>query len=161
MIPLMVNKEVNTIAKATIPVCVAEGVDDAIDNHIPPQVDSLLRDYMTINILHVHPIQTEKANAQDLQHQRYLMMRDDEQLRNVDLAIWLSPKIKFEKITTATACRPFAIRPRDHDDYQDDDAHLEGENSAKRQKTSEHRTYSLGESLSGQAMKQDPNPSCS
>ncbi|GKE57940.1 hypothetical protein Tco_1497125, partial [Tanacetum coccineum] len=100
-----------------------------------------------------------KVNAQDLQYQLYLMMRDDEQLRNADLAIWLSLKIKFEKITTATACRPSAIRPRDHDDYQDDDARPEGENSVKRQKTSEHGTYSLGEMSYGQAMEQEPNSS--
>ncbi|GKG08942.1 hypothetical protein Tco_0334774, partial [Tanacetum coccineum] len=31
-----------------------------------------------------------------------------------------------------------------------DDAHLEGENSAKRQKTSEHGTFVCGESSSGQ-----------
>ncbi|GJS67474.1 hypothetical protein Tco_0682038 [Tanacetum coccineum] len=183
----MVNKEINKIAKMTIPVYVAEGkrlerqktqanvttmiaeaiqkehdnlraevilqVNDAIANYIPSQVDSFLRDYMSNNILHVHPTQTTKVNAQDLQYQLYLMMRDDEQLRNADLAIWLSLKIKFEKITTATACRPSAIRPRDHDDYQDDDARPEGENSAKRQKTSEDGTYSLGEMSSGQAME--------
>ncbi|GKF72686.1 hypothetical protein Tco_0208800, partial [Tanacetum coccineum] len=33
-----------------------------------------------------------------------------------------------------TTCRTSAIRPRDHDDPHDD-AHLEGENSAKQQKT--------------------------
>nr|GEZ27979.1 hypothetical protein [Tanacetum cinerariifolium] len=37
--------------------------------------------------------------------------------------------IKFKKITTAIAYRPFAIRLRDHDDYQDNDAHLEGKNN--------------------------------
>nr|GFC97317.1 hypothetical protein [Tanacetum cinerariifolium] len=67
-------------------------------------------------------------------------------------------EIKFKKITTTTACRTSAIRPRDHDDYQDDDAHHEGENSTKRHKVSEHETYSLGESSSGQAMEQEPNP---
>ncbi|GJT25012.1 hypothetical protein Tco_0894949 [Tanacetum coccineum] len=58
----MVNKEVNKIAKTTVP-C------------------SFLQDYMSNNILHVHPTQNAKANPQDL---------------------------------------------RDHDDYQDDDAHPEG-----------------------------------
>ncbi|GKB36611.1 hypothetical protein Tco_0881553 [Tanacetum coccineum] len=52
------------------------------------------------------------------------MMRVDEQLRDADLAIWLSLKI-----------------------------------NAKRQKTSKHGTYSLGESSSGQAMEQEPNSS--
>nr|GEZ53397.1 hypothetical protein [Tanacetum cinerariifolium] len=40
-----------------------------------------------------------------------------------------------------------AIRPRDQDDHHDD-AYLEGENSAKRQKTFEHETYVMGESSS-------------
>ncbi|GJR61109.1 hypothetical protein Tco_1503271 [Tanacetum coccineum] len=62
-------------------------------------------------------IQNERDNLRAKmisQLQLYLMMRDDEQLRNADLAIWLSLKIKFEKITTATACRPSAIRLRDY-----------------------------------------------
>ncbi|GKA86995.1 hypothetical protein Tco_0808706 [Tanacetum coccineum] len=105
-------------------------VNDVIANHIPPHVYSFLRYYMSKKHLHVIqnlPKPTYVLTAQDLQHQLYLMMRDDEQLY--------------------------------HDDYQDDDAHPEGESSVKRQKTSKHGTYSLGESSSGQAMEQDPNPS--
>ncbi|GKA51106.1 hypothetical protein Tco_0744302 [Tanacetum coccineum] len=101
-------------------------VNDSIANYIPPQVDSFLRDYMSNNILHVHPTQPSCLSAQDLQHQLYLMMKDDEQLCNADLPIWLSLKIKFEKITTTTSCQTYAIRPRDHDDNQDDDAPPEG-----------------------------------
>nr|GEY44617.1 hypothetical protein [Tanacetum cinerariifolium] len=47
---------------------------------------------------------------------------------------------------------------------QDDpynDAHPEGENSAKRQKTSKHGTYMFGESSSGQVNKSKPGPSTS
>ncbi|GJW41214.1 hypothetical protein Tco_0067059 [Tanacetum coccineum] len=44
----------------------------------------------------------------------------------------------------------------DQDDPQDD-AHPEGENSAKRQKTSEHETYDMGESSSGQANENEPD----
>nr|GEV64094.1 hypothetical protein [Tanacetum cinerariifolium] len=54
----------------------------------------------------------------------------------------------------------FSIRPRDHDDPYDD-AHHEGENSAKRQKTSEHRTYVFRESSSGQANESEPCQSTS
>ncbi|GKC04069.1 hypothetical protein Tco_0995679 [Tanacetum coccineum] len=49
----------------------------------------------------------------------------------------------------------------DHKDHHDDDARPEGESSAKRQKTSEHGTYLVGESSSEQAMDQEPNPSSS
>nr|GEZ03409.1 hypothetical protein [Tanacetum cinerariifolium] len=59
-------------------------------------------------------------------------LHDDEKLRNDDLSIWWSIKINFDKpAPSATHCRTAAIRPRDHDDHHDD-AHLEGENSAKR-----------------------------
>ncbi|GKC03784.1 hypothetical protein Tco_0995394, partial [Tanacetum coccineum] len=76
---------------------------------------------------------------------------DDEKLRNDDLSIWWSLKIKFEKSTpSATPCRTIVVRIRDHEDHHDDDARPEGESSTKRQKTFEHDTYSVGESLSGQ-----------
>nr|GFA83169.1 hypothetical protein [Tanacetum cinerariifolium] len=42
-----------------------------------------------------------------------------------------------------------------------DDAHLEGENSAKRQKTSEYGTYVFGESSFGQVNESEPGPSTS
>ncbi|GJZ96436.1 hypothetical protein Tco_0668770 [Tanacetum coccineum] len=42
-----------------------------------------------------------------------------------------------------------------------DDAHLEGENSAKRQKTSEYEAYVSGESSSGQVNVEEPGPSTS
>ncbi|GJU24023.1 hypothetical protein Tco_1162644 [Tanacetum coccineum] len=47
-----------------------------------------------------------------------------------------------------TICRPSAVRPRDRDDPHDD-AYLEGDNHAKRQKTSEYEAYMSGESSSG------------
>ncbi|GJZ89483.1 hypothetical protein Tco_0661265 [Tanacetum coccineum] len=56
--------------------------------------------------------------------------------------------------------RPSAISPRDQDDPHDD-AHLEGENSVKRQKMTEHETYVFGESSFGQANKSKSGPSMS
>ncbi|GKF99770.1 hypothetical protein Tco_0301461 [Tanacetum coccineum] len=56
--------------------------------------------------------------------------------------------MKFERLQVQqTTCRTSAIRPRDRDDPHDD-AHPEGENSAKRQKTSEYEAYVSGESSS-------------
>ncbi|GJZ67509.1 hypothetical protein Tco_0630749 [Tanacetum coccineum] len=72
-------------------------------------------------------------------------------MQHDDLPIWLALKIKFEGLHASnTPCRSFVIRPRDQDDPYDD-AHPDGENSAKRQKTCEHVTYVFGESSSGQA----------
>ncbi|GKB13619.1 hypothetical protein Tco_0847542 [Tanacetum coccineum] len=53
-----------------------------------------------------------------------------------------------------TTCRPFAVRPRDQDDTHDD-AHPEGENRAKRQKTSKYKAYVSGESSSGQVNEEE------
>ncbi|GJT88956.1 hypothetical protein Tco_1070673, partial [Tanacetum coccineum] len=53
-----------------------------------------------------------------------------------------------------------AIRLRDQDDHHDD-AHPKGENSAKRKKTSEHGTYVMRESSSGQANESESGPSTS
>ncbi|GKA09660.1 hypothetical protein Tco_0688991 [Tanacetum coccineum] len=62
-------------------------VNDDIANHIPPQVDSFLQDYMSNNILHVHPTQPARFSAHDLQHQLFLMMKDDKHLCNSDLPL--------------------------------------------------------------------------
>ncbi|GJV78127.1 hypothetical protein Tco_1509711 [Tanacetum coccineum] len=113
------------------------------------------------HVLHVHPTQATPTNAQEQQHQLYLTMKHNPRLQQEDLPIWLALKYKFERLRMATTpCRPSAISPRDQDDPHDN-AHLEGENSAKRQKTSEHRTFVFGESLSGQDYKSEPGPSTS
>ncbi|GJT47969.1 hypothetical protein Tco_0974126 [Tanacetum coccineum] len=49
---------------------------------------------------------------------------------------------------------PSAVRLRNQDDPHDD-AHPEGENSAKRQKTSEYEAYGSGESSSGQVNEEE------
>nr|GEV24556.1 hypothetical protein [Tanacetum cinerariifolium] len=118
-------------------------VNDAITNHIPLQVDSPVRNYMSGHILHVHPTQATPTSLQEQQQQLYLTIRDNPQLQQDDLPICLALKFKFKRLYVATTpCRSFAVRPRDQDDPHDD-AHLEGENDAKRQKTSEHGTFVL------------------
>ncbi|GKG27136.1 hypothetical protein Tco_0402839, partial [Tanacetum coccineum] len=85
----------------------------------------------------------------DQKYQLYLAMKADPQLQQQDIAIWFALQMKFERNTVLkTACRTPAVRPIDQDDPHDD-AHLEGENSVKRQKTSEYEAYVSGESLSG------------
>ncbi|GKB45033.1 hypothetical protein Tco_0889975, partial [Tanacetum coccineum] len=131
-------------------------INNVISNHITSQVDSSVRSYMSNHIFHVHPTQVSQASAQEQQYQLYLTMKDDLQLQRDDLAIWLALKIKFKRLNVSnTPYRSSAIRPRDQDDPHDD-AHPEGENSAKRQKTSEHGTYVIGESSSVQANESEP-----
>nr|GEV10728.1 retrovirus-related Pol polyprotein from transposon TNT 1-94 [Tanacetum cinerariifolium] len=59
-----------------------------------------------------------------------------------------------------TTCRTPAVRLRDQDDPHDD-AHPEGENSEKWQKTSEYEAYVSGESSSRQDNVQEQGPSTS
>ncbi|GJV22877.1 hypothetical protein Tco_1375572 [Tanacetum coccineum] len=56
--------------------------------------------------------------------------------------------------------RTHSVRPRDRDNPHDD-AHPKGENSAKRQKTSEYEAYVSGESSSGQVFQEEQAPSTS
>ncbi|GJZ04578.1 hypothetical protein Tco_0537853 [Tanacetum coccineum] len=108
-------------------------IDNAIANVIPSQVDASVRSYMYGHILHVHPAQSETSSVLEQQYQLYLAMKVDPQLQQQDIAIWLALQMKFERYTVLqTACRTYAVRPRDQDDPHDD-AHPEGENSAKQQ----------------------------
>ncbi|GKB15517.1 hypothetical protein Tco_0849440 [Tanacetum coccineum] len=84
-------------------------------------------------------------------------MKDDPQLQKDDVSIWLALKIKFKRLQVATTpYRPFAFCPRDQDDPHDD-AHLKGENSVKRQKTSKYGTFKTGGSSSGQDYESRPD----
>ncbi|GJW17189.1 retrovirus-related pol polyprotein from transposon TNT 1-94 [Tanacetum coccineum] len=95
------------------------------------------------------------------QYQLYLSMKDDPQLQEQDRSIWLALQMKFESLQVPeTTCRPSAVHLRDQDDPHDD-IHPEGENRAKRQKTSEYEAYVSGESLSGQVNENEPGPSTS
>ncbi|GKC91337.1 hypothetical protein Tco_1151986 [Tanacetum coccineum] len=108
-------------------------VNDAIANHIP--------------------------STQEQQYQLYLTMKDDPRLQKDDVSIWLALKIKFERLQVATtSCIPSVFCLRDQEDPHDD-AHPKGENSAKRQNTSEYGTFEIGGSSSGQDYKSEPGPS--
>ncbi|GKB61789.1 hypothetical protein Tco_0917975, partial [Tanacetum coccineum] len=140
---------------------IQNAIDNAIDNAIPSLVDASVRSYMSGHILHVHPAQVQSSSVPEQQHQLYLAMKADPRLQQQDIAIWLALRMKFEQTQVQqTPCRPSAIRTRDQDDPHDD-AHPEGENSAKRQKTSEYEAYVSGESSSGQDNVEEPGPSTS
>ncbi|GKB19061.1 hypothetical protein Tco_0852984 [Tanacetum coccineum] len=140
---------------------ISSQIQKAIDNQIPSQVDASVRSYMSGHILHVHPAQSQTLSVPEQQYQLYLSMKDNPQLQQQDIAIWLALQMKFESLQVPqTTCRPSAVRPRDQDDPHDD-AHPEGENRAKRQKTSEYEAYVSGESSSGQVNEEERGPSTS
>ncbi|GKC27124.1 hypothetical protein Tco_1034418 [Tanacetum coccineum] len=137
---------------------ISSQIQNAIDNHIPSQVDASVRSYMSGHILHVHPVQSQTPSVPEQQYQLYLSMKNDPQLQQQDIAIWLALQMKFENLQVPqTTCRPSAVRQDD----PHDDAHPEGENSAKRQKTSEYEAYVSGESSSGQVNEEERGPSTS
>ncbi|GKE77920.1 hypothetical protein Tco_1544040, partial [Tanacetum coccineum] len=85
----------------------------------------------------------------------------DASLQQQDIAIWLALQMKFEILQVPqTTCRTSVVRLRDQNDPHDD-THPEGENSAKRQKTSEYEAYVSGESSSGQVNEEEKSPSTS
>ncbi|GJR80595.1 hypothetical protein Tco_0151380 [Tanacetum coccineum] len=128
---------------------ISSQIQNAIDTNIPSLVDASVRSYMSGHILHVHPAQPQTTSVPEQQYQLYLSMKADPQLQQQDIAIWLALQMKFKTLQVPqTTCRTPAVRPRDQDDPHDD-AHPEGENSAKRQKTSEYEAHVTGES-SGQ-----------
>ncbi|GJY42451.1 hypothetical protein Tco_0429721 [Tanacetum coccineum] len=56
-----------------------------------------------------------------------------------------------------TPCRLADVCTKKHEEHHDDDTLPEGESSVKRKKTSDHETYTMGESSSKQVMD-EPNP---
>ncbi|GKG46566.1 hypothetical protein Tco_0501412, partial [Tanacetum coccineum] len=117
--------------------------------HIPSQVAASVRSYMFGHILRVHPVQSQTTSVPEQQYQLYLFIKADPQLQQQEIAIWLALQMMFERLQVPqTTCRSSAVRVRVQDDPHDD-AHPEGENSAKRQKrqkTSEYEVYVSGES---------------
>ncbi|GJV06646.1 hypothetical protein Tco_1344302 [Tanacetum coccineum] len=108
-------------------------IQNVIDTNIPSLVDASIRSYMSGHILHVHPAQPQTTSVQEQQYQLYLLMK-------------VGPQT-------------FVVRPRDQDNPHDD-AHPEGKNSAKRQKTSEYEAHVTGES-SGQVNEKEQGQSSS
>ncbi|GKE48148.1 hypothetical protein Tco_1479406 [Tanacetum coccineum] len=134
VLPSMVDIRVNEIAKMTIPLYVVKGL--LLDRQ-KTQVD--------VAAMIVEAIKKEHENL----HAEITL-----QVTNA-IANNIPSQIKFEKpVTSAAPCQIAIVRTRDHEDHHDDDARPEGENSAKRQKTSGHGTYSVGESL----LEQEQNP---
>ncbi|GJV34666.1 hypothetical protein Tco_1395066 [Tanacetum coccineum] len=92
----------------------ARYLQDIMMGSLPKMVDSSVRSYMSRHVLHVHPTQATPTTAQEQQHQLYLTMKDNPQLQQDDLSIWLALMYKFKRFHMATTpCRPSTVRPRD------------------------------------------------
>ncbi|GKB81235.1 hypothetical protein Tco_0948130, partial [Tanacetum coccineum] len=133
-LPTMVDTHIKEQVKKQVPeqVEISSQIHKAIDNHIPSQVDALVRSYMSGHILHVHPVQSQTPYVLEQQYQLYLSMKFDPQFQQQDIAIWLALQMKFKS--------------------------LQGENHAKRQKTYEYEVYVSRELSSGQVNENEQGP---
>ncbi|GKB68004.1 retrovirus-related pol polyprotein from transposon TNT 1-94 [Tanacetum coccineum] len=135
-----------------------EEMERLIAKAILQELDASVRSYMSRHILHVHPALSQTSSILEQQYQLYLARKDDPQLQQQDIAIWLALQMKFKRnMVLQTACRTPVVRPRDQDDPHDD-AYPKGENSVKRQKTSKYEAYMFRESSSGQVFQEEQAP---
>nr|GEX90873.1 glutathione S-transferase T3-like [Tanacetum cinerariifolium] len=157
VIPSMVDNKLNKIAKKLVSFYVAEGLlldkQNAQTNIVSLVAKVVQKEREILQAELSMQVTNVVANIVPSQ------IKDDEQVRNADLSIWWSLKIEFEKHAPPVApSRLDVVRTRDHEDHHHDDARPEEESSAKRQKTFDHGTYSLGESSYEQVME-ELNPS--
>ncbi|GJX93786.1 hypothetical protein Tco_0348372, partial [Tanacetum coccineum] len=102
--PQLQQQDIAMIAKAilqergNIQAEISSQIQKAIDHHIPSQVDVSVRSYMSGHILHVHPAQTQTLSVPEQQYQLYLSMKDNPQLQQQDIAIWLGLQMKFKNL---------------------------------------------------------------
>ncbi|GJT79075.1 retrovirus-related pol polyprotein from transposon TNT 1-94 [Tanacetum coccineum] len=153
-----VKKEVPAQVRDQVPVYLAEGLilERKTTKEETERLISKAIFYMSGHIL-----QVQSSSVPKQQHQLYLAMKVDPLLQQQDIAILLALQMKFEKTQVPqTACRYSFVRIRDQDDPHDN-VHPKGENSAKRQKTSEYEAYVSRESLSRQVNVEEPGPSTS
>ncbi|GKG50096.1 hypothetical protein Tco_0518870, partial [Tanacetum coccineum] len=74
----------------------------------------------------------QTTSVPEQQYQLYLSMKNNPQLQQQDMAIWLALQMKFETLQVPqTTCKTSAVRLKDQDDPYDN-APPEGENSVKR-----------------------------
>ncbi|GKD49319.1 hypothetical protein Tco_1278295 [Tanacetum coccineum] len=89
---------------------------------------------------------TDEADDLILQDTLQLVEGSENVEENVEVA---SSSLRNDDNQTNPITSPSVVRPRDQDDPHND-AHPKGENSAKRQKITEHGTLELGGSSFGQ-----------
>ncbi|GKF45564.1 hypothetical protein Tco_0135366, partial [Tanacetum coccineum] len=96
-----------------------ESLPTMVDKHIKEQVEKQAPEQVKVQVL----VYVTGA---------CLSMKNNPQLQQQDIAIWLALQMKFETLQVPqTTCRTSVVHPRDQDDPYDDGP-PKGENSAKR-----------------------------
>ncbi|GJS66097.1 hypothetical protein Tco_0680661 [Tanacetum coccineum] len=147
-------------------------VDTHIKEQVKKQVPEQVRDQVPVYVAEGLILERQKTKEEMermiakaiLQERGNIQAEISSQIQNTidnHIPSQVDAPMKFENLQVPqTTCRPSAVRPRDQDDPHDD-AHPEGENRAKRQKTSEYEAYVSGESSSGQVNENEQGPSTS
>ncbi|GJS54709.1 hypothetical protein Tco_0628071 [Tanacetum coccineum] len=158
-------------------------IDTHIKEQVKKQVPEQVRDQVPVNVAEGLILERQKTKEEMkrmiakaiLQERGNIQAKISSQIQKAidnnipskvdasqqDIAIWLALQMKFERLQVPqTTCRTSDVRLRDQDDPHDD-AHPEGENSTKRQKTSKYEAYVSRESSSGQVNENEQGPSTS
>ncbi|GJV77665.1 hypothetical protein Tco_1509249 [Tanacetum coccineum] len=150
VVPMMVNNTTNQNIKDNPPLLVVEGIRlerEKTKADIASMVADAVRNEQECTRAVFSSQVSNDIDTNIPPQQLYLKMRDDEQARNADFPLWLTLMYKFEKPSShVEPCIVDAFHKQDHEGHHDDDAHPEGESSAKRKRTSE-KVSSLKASL--------------
>ncbi|GJY34515.1 hypothetical protein Tco_0418984 [Tanacetum coccineum] len=133
----------------------ADNLHDVMVETLPTMVDKHIKEQVMKQVPEQvrNQVPVERGNIQ-----AQISTQIKNEIANV-IPSQVDASMKFERnMVLQTACKTPTVRPRDQDDPYDD-AHPEGEKSAKRQKTSEYEAYVSGESSSGQIIIQEETSS--
>ncbi|GJV75777.1 hypothetical protein Tco_1507361 [Tanacetum coccineum] len=162
------NDEEVEITNVVILVNVNEEEEEITDESVKNQVPEQVRDQVPVYVAEGLIMERQKTKEEMewmiakaiLQERGNIQAEISSQIQKAidhHIPSQVDASMKFENLQVPqNTCRPSVVRPRDQDDPHDD-AHPKGENSAKRQKTSEYEAYVSGESSSGQIVARRAN----
>ncbi|GKB08208.1 hypothetical protein Tco_0836492 [Tanacetum coccineum] len=130
-------------------------VDTHIKEQVKKQVPKQVRDQVPVYVAEGLILERQKTKEEMEQMIAKAILQER---GNIQAKISSQIQKAIDNQIPSQVDAPSAVRPRDQDDPHDD-AHPEGENSAKRQKTSEYEAYVSGESSSGQVNEEERGPS--
>ncbi|GJZ66488.1 hypothetical protein Tco_0623184 [Tanacetum coccineum] len=141
----------------------ARHLQDIMMESLPKMVDErikkILRNQVPLHVAQGIILEREKSQAEVAKMIVDAIQQEHENfLSKISLQVndAITNNIPLQVDSSVRSYIPSAVRPSDQDDPHDD-AHPEGENSAKRQKTSEHRMFVFGESSSSQDFESEPD----
>ncbi|GKB98028.1 hypothetical protein Tco_0984165 [Tanacetum coccineum] len=125
----------------SLPTMVDTHIKEQVKKQVPEQVRDQVPVYVTERLIMER--QKTKEEMERMIAKAILQERGNIHAKSqIQKAIDHHIPSQVDALVPQTTCRPSAVLPRDHDDPHDD-AHPEGENNAKQQKTSEYEAYQV------------------